>query len=218
MKRVPIRRADTENYVIGDYYDKVNRYYDQVAEHLVVKVFTGDCYVTTEHNEVLVTILGSCVAVCLRDPFIKVGGMNHILLPGTSTANFTGDAGQSTRFGAFAMEKLINEILKLGGKKERMEAKMFGGAQVMNTSTMIGERNIEFVTNYLQTEGIKVHAQDVGGTLPRRIHYFPETGKVKMRKLQRKDDLVIIEKEQAYTSKISNKDEPAVDMDVELFS
>jgi chemotaxis protein CheD len=198
---VPIRSKDRSLPQVGDFYDKTKRYYDNVNEHTVVKIFTGDCYVTRDPREMLITILGSCIAVCMRDPLRQVGGMNHILLPGG--ADIHDLPGASTRYGAFAMEELINGLLKLGAEKSRLECKVFGGAQVMRTSTMIGERNIAFVHDYLANEGIPVAAEDVGGDWPRRIHYFPQTGRVRLRRLHRKDDMRIADQEQQYVSKAS---------------
>lgn len=215
MQKVPIRRTDTEKVQVGDYYDGVKRYYDQNLEMTVVKLMTGDCYVTAEPREMLVTILGSCISVCARDPVAKIGGMNHFLLPGSMKSGVVkGDAGYSTRFGAFAMEELINGILKLGGHKDRMEIKVFGGGNVINNSAMIGSKNANFAKEFLKMEGFKIAAEDVCGEYPRRIHYFPDTGKVMMRKLQRKEDFRIVEEEKKYQQKIGDK-KPKTE--VELF-
>ncbi len=212
MKKVPIRRTDTEKNQAGDYYDGVKRYYDQVSELTIVKVFSGDCYVTNQPGEMIVTILGSCISACIRDPVTNIGGMNHFLLPGENQ----GDSGKgnAARFGAFAMEELINGIMKLGGKRERFEVKVFGGANVIESSAMIGTKNVEFVRRYLKDEGLRIASEDMGGDYPRRIHYFPDTGRLMMRKLRRKDDMKIIAEEKAYQSKIE-KAKPTTG--VELF-
>lgn len=216
-KKIPIRRTDTEKIQIGDVYDGIRRYYDQNLEMTVVKLMTGDCYYTAEGREMLVTILGSCISVCMRDPVAKVGGMNHILLPGDKNDKVSvTDPEYSARFGVNAMEELINGMLKLGAKKERFEAKIFGGGNVIKTSNMIGNKNIKFVREFLAAEHIEVKSQDVGGDNPRRLHYFPDTGKAMIRKLQRKEDLIIVEKEAEYQSKIIHKSEEKVE-DVELF-
>ncbi len=210
-----MRRTDREKNQAGDLYSGPKRYYDQNMELTVVKLMTGDCYVTGEPGEMLVTILGSCISVCMRDPVVGAGGMNHILLPGNSnTALEKGDPGYSTRFGAFAMEELINGIMKLGGKKERLEVKMFGGGNVIKNSAMIGTKNINFVKEFLKNEGLKVVSQDVGGTHPRRIHYYPDTGRLMLRQLKRKEDMEIVNREKDYESKIIK---PAPSSDVELF-
>lgn len=216
MRQVPIRRTDTERVQVGDFYDGIKRYYDQNLELTVVKLMTGDCYTTNEPREMLVTILGSCISACMRDPVVGVGGMNHILLPGSGEVDkaMRGDVGYSTRFGVYAMEELINGILKLGGRKDRLETKIFGGGNVIKNSALIGTKNILFVKDFLRNEGLKIFAEDVGGSHPRRIHYFPDTGKVKMRALVRKDDLRIVEEEKNYQREIVKHKN---DQNVELF-
>lgn len=215
MDKTPIRRTDKEKVQVGGFDDGVRRYYDQNMEMTVVKLMTGDCYVTGDSGEMLVTILGSCISVCMRDPKVGVGGMNHILLPGNQNSGLKkGDEGYCTRFGAFAMEELINGILKLGGKKENLEVKIFGGGNVIKNSAMIGTKNVNFVKEFLRNEGIPIKAEHVGGTYPRRIHYYPDTGKVKMRQLHRKEDFEIVEKEKQYETKL---DKQPPKQDVELF-
>jgi len=214
MRKIPTRKSDSEKVQVGNLGDGVKRYYDHNLEMTVVKLMTGDCYVTAEPREMLVTILGSCVSVCMRDPVAGIGGMNHILLPGSKESGKHHDPGFSNRFGAYAMEDLINKILKLGGKKDRLEVKVFGGGNVIKNSAMIGTKNINFVMDFLKNEGLAVSSKDVGGTAPRRIHYFPDTGKTMMRVLKRKDDLQIVEEEKKYQTTLDKKDEQS---DIELF-
>jgi chemotaxis protein CheD len=216
-KKIPIRRTDTEKVQVGDIYDGIRRYYDQNMELTVVKLMTGDCYFTSEPREMLVTILGSCISVCLYDPVTKMGGMNHILLPGDKNDIVSKtDPGYSTRFGVNAMEELINGLLKLGGKKDRFEAKIFGGGAVIKTSNAIGDKNIKFVKEFLATEKITLKGEDVGGDMARRLHFFPDTGKAMIRKLRRKEDMVIIDKEKEYQEKLVQK-VAAQTVDVDLF-
>ncbi len=214
INKIPIRRTDTEKVQVGDIYDGVKRYYDQNMELLVVKLMTGDCYFTAESREMLVTILGSCISVCLRDPLVNIGGMNHILLPGENMTKDSSDLGYPTRFGTFAMEELINGMLKLGAKKNRFEAKIFGGANVIATAGNIGLKNIKFVKEFLASENIPIRSEDVGGEFARRLHYFPDSGKAMIRKLRRKEDLVIVDKEREYQEKLIKKQKT---VDVELF-
>lgn len=190
------KKNEKEKAQAGDYYSGPDRYYDQVGEMTVVKLHSGDYYATSTPGEMIMTILGSCVAACIRDPGTGVGGMNHFLLPGDENAE------QSTRYGAYAMEKLINEILKLGGRREKLEVKLFGGGNVINNSSMIGEKNVNFVRQYIKDEGLRIASEHLGGTQPRRLHYYPETGKVMMRLLQKKEDLRITEEEEAYKRKL----------------
>lgn len=207
------RRTDTEKEQVGDYFSGKDRYYDQAAEVTVVKVFSGDCYSTDHPGEMLVTVLGSCIAACIRDPIAKVGGMNHFLLP---DSNNVGDS--PTRYGAYAMEKLINDLLKKGAAKSRLEVKVFGGGNVIKSSAMIGDKNVKFIRDYLKTEGLKIEQEDLGGTSPRRIHYYPDTGRVMMRKLNRKEDYEKVEQEEVgYKSAISIKADKGAEGNVELF-
>ncbi len=208
-----IRRTDTERYQVGNYYDGVKRYYDQVSENTVVKIFSGDCYVTSEKGELLITILGSCVAACIRDPVVRVGGMNHFLLPGDYDA-LGNSANDSARYGVFAMEKLINEILKKGGMKERLEVKLFGGGNVINNSAMIGDKNAKFVRDFIKGENLSIASEDLGGKLPRRVHYYPDSGKVMIRKLSRREDMRIVGEEETFAKSLNKK---PVGGDVELF-
>jgi len=212
-KRPFQRRTDYEKIQSGDYYDGIRRYYDQVAEITVIKVFSGEFYVSTQPGEMMVTILGSCVAACVRDPVAHVSGMNHFLLPDTQ-----GQDGATLRYGAFAMEQLINEILKKGGMKSRLEVKVFGGGNVIRSSALIGDKNSVFVRRYLAEEGIKIAKEDLGGTYPRRVHYYPDTGKVMIRHLRREEDLTLINKEEnAYKHEIEDRNEKGTEGEVELF-
>lgn len=154
-------------------------YFDQHFQYNAVKVLPGEYFVTNE-NIVICTVLGSCIAACLWDRALNIGGMNHFMLPDSD-----GSGDTSGRYGSFAMEVLINEMIKLGAKRETMQAKIFGGGQVMsNFSTMkVGERNADFVTQYLQTERIPIVSEDVLDIYPRKVVYFPVTGKAMVKRL-----------------------------------
>lgn len=178
----------------------------------VVKLFSGDWYVSTEPGEMLVTILGSCVSACIRDHATGIGGMNHFLLPGDETT--VTPLSEAARYGVFAMESLINGILKAGGRKDRLEVKVFGGGNVINNSARIGSKNAAFIRNFLKQEGIRIVSEDLEGDLPRRIHYFPETGKVMMRKLQRTENTRVVEDEARYKRQIAST---PVEGDIDLF-
>lgn len=187
------------------------RSYDPQTGHHVVKIFSGDWHVSTEPGEMLATILGSCVAACIRDPIAGVGGMNHFLLPGdTSGAQLT----EGARYGVNAMESLINGILKAGGRKDRLEVKVFGGGNVINNSAMIGSKNAKFIRDFLKREGFTIASEDLEGDFPRRVHYFPETGKVLMRRLRRKEDMRVVEEETQYQKRITAA---PVEGDIDLF-
>ena len=138
----------------------------------------GEYFVSGE-NIVIMTVLGSCIAACLWDSRARVGGMNHFMLPESDATDVSG------RYGSYAMELLINEMLKLGARRETMQAKIFGGGQVMaNFTTMnVGERNTSFVVNYLQTERIPIVSEDVLDIYPRKVVFFPATGKAMVKRL-----------------------------------
>jgi chemotaxis protein CheD len=137
------------------------RFYDNTTGTWMVKVFPGEFYVSRQSDEVLVTVLGSCVSACIRDPVRGIGGMNHFMLPHDSTGRW-GDDQKSTRFGNFAMEQLINELIKAGCVRERMEIKLFGGGNVTDTSNAVGTDNADFVLKYLKDEGLRHAVADLG--------------------------------------------------------
>lgn len=141
-----------------------------------VQIAQGECHVTGDPGEVLTTILGSCIAACIRDPLLGIGGMNHFLLPSTHHA----DAGAS-RYGVNAMEILINGLIKLGGVRTRFEAKLFGGANVVAGLSDVGAGNVVFAKKFLADEGIALVGGDVRGAFPRRVQYWPATGRALQR-------------------------------------
>jgi chemotaxis protein CheD len=161
------------------------RYYDPILKVNVVQVFQGDFFVSTREGEMLATVLGSCVAACIRDPVAGVGGMNHFLLPdkgGDTSPDLPFSA--SLRYGSYSMEQLINGILGAGGRRERLEVKIFGGANVLAGLRGIGHQNADFVERYLKAEGFKIMGSDLRGTLPRKVQYFPSTGVVRMKQIE----------------------------------
>ncbi|MCK9907767.1 hypothetical protein MXD81_01395 [Microbacteriaceae bacterium K1510] len=189
------------------------RIFDAQAQAWMVKVFPGEYYVTKKTDEVLVTVLGSCVAACIRDPIAHVGGMNHFMLPHHNSGNW-GQDSRSARFGNFAMEKLINELIKAGADRNRMEVKVFGGGNVTDTSNAIGSENAEFVLRYLEAEGFRCAAQDLGGSLPRRIHYYPSTGRVVRKLLGTSDTFTVNREERDYGKRLLSQKTTG---DIQLF-
>jgi len=196
-------------------FEHVNRYWDRRLNVASAKILPGEFYVSTQ-GEMIATVLGSCISACIRDRVIGVGGMNHFMLPvsGDHSSWNVNDLDESTRYGNWAMEYLINAILKVGGKKKNLEVKLFGGGQVLANMTNIGERNIEFATSYLVREGLNVIAQDVGGTYPRKVLYFSDTGAVKMRKIKQRHNDTVEKREEKYRKAIIQKPSSG---DVELF-
>lgn len=161
-----------------------NRYFDNHFERPGVKLLPNEFYTTAE-DMVLMTVLGSCVAACLHDPYAGIGGMNHFMLPDDG-ADPGAAASESMRYGAYAMEVLINELIKAGGRRERFEAKVFGGAAVLAgmTTINIGDRNADFVRRYLALERIRITAEDLQGVHPRKVAFMPHNGRAMVKKLR----------------------------------
>ena len=153
-------------------------YADHHFQYDAVKVLPGEYFVSGE-DIVIMTVLGSCIAACIWDGRARTGGMNHFMLPDGDASDVSG------RYGSYAMELLINEMLKLGARRETMQAKIFGGGQVMAgfTTMNVGERNTKFVLDYLATERIPVVSQDVLDIHPRKVCFFPVTGKALVKRL-----------------------------------
>jgi chemotaxis protein CheD len=188
---------------------------------LCSNVEPGAHLVTQQAGHVLVTVLGSCVAACLRDPVAGVGGMNHFMLPSSVTGEW-GGISASLRYGNFAMEQLINDILRRGGSRGRLQAKLFGGA-AMVANNRIGDSNASFVEAYLKEEGISVVGGDLRGSYARCVKYQAVTGKALMRRL-RLDAAEIVSDEKTYAGALAGrKVEGTVelftqDQDIELFT
>lgn len=191
-----------------------NLYYDRTFDMEASKIVPGEYYVT-RREMVLVTVLGSCVAACIRDKTNGIGGMNHFMLP-KSTHKKVGWLSASARYGAYAMEVMINQILKQGAKRENLEAKVFGGAAVIkNMSLMnVGDDNAKFALEYLRKERIPVIAEDLLGNMPRKVYFFPATGKVLVKKLNSLPNDTIIVREQEYSARLSKT---GIAGDIELF-
>lgn len=159
----------------------VNRYHDARLGCEVVSIVVGGCVVTDDENLVIGTTLGSCIAACVYDPDARIGGMNHFLLPDAKHDKLSA----SSRYGSAAMEQLINRLLKETHRRDRLRAKVFGGANVNTGNALkgstIGQRNAEFVMEYLATEGIPTVSWDLGGTAARAVRFFPTSGRTQRR-------------------------------------
>lgn len=193
--------------------DGKKRYFDASVGEWIVKLLPGHFYVT-QQDEMIATILGSCVAACIRDPLAGIGGMNHFMLPeGGATRSWNGES-ESARFGNYAMEKLVNELLKAGCSRASLEIKVFGGANVIQSSSQVGTGNSNFILEYLRAEGLPCTVHDLGGTFPRRIHYYPMTGRVIRRFLNNTSARDVVTEEKAYARTLSAKPTAG---DIELF-
>lgn len=189
-----------------------NRYFDRKFEAEAVKVLPGEYFVTAT-DMLMVTVLGSCVSACIRDRDKGIGGMNHFMLADSGDC---GAVSSSARYGTYAMEILINHLLKLGARKDRLEAKVFGGGRVMATltSSQVGDRNAKFVHQFLKTEGITISAEDLLDVYPRKVYFFPSTGRVLVKKLIRMHNDTLMRREKEYAARLT---EAPVAGEVELF-
>jgi chemotaxis protein CheD len=169
-----------------------------------IHVIQGEHAVSADPNTVLTTVLGSCVAACLHDPERAVGGMNHFLLAGDGADDRV--AEESMRYGAYAMEVLVNDLMKLGARRDRLEAKIFGGAKMIDTLNDIGAANAAFARRFLSDESIPIIAASLGGWRARRIEFWPVSGRARQREVERSG--VVLE---------APRPEPVVGNDVEFF-
>jgi len=195
-------------------FEHINRYWDRQHHSISAKILPGEFYVT-QQEEMITTVLGSCVSACIRDPARGIGGMNHFMLPLNKDQHWDANDmfSNATRYGNYAMEHLINELLKYGARKNKLEIKVFGGARIINAMTDIGDSNCEFVRYFLDLESLPIQAQDLGGINPRKVLYFPKTGRVRVRKLQHLHNDTIEQREVSYLHEI----EKPISGDVDLF-
>ncbi len=191
-----------------------NVYYDRTFDCDAAKILPGEYYFTCK-DMLIVTVLGSCVSACIRDRITGIGGMNHFMLP-DSGADADSPVSASMRYGTYAMEILINDLLKAGARRENLEAKVFGGGNVLRgfIAINVGQRNAQFVRDYLRAENIRVMAEDLNDIHPRKVYFFPRTGKVLVKKLKQLNNNTLVNREQDYASRLQTT---PVAGDVELF-
>lgn len=188
-------------------FETINRYWDSSNNIYAAKLLPGEFYVSMS-GELITTVVGSCISACIRDMVTGIGGMNHFMLPAEASPidkswNNT-PVNAQTRYGNIAMERLINIILAGGGRRHNLEIKLFGGGRVLKIDTDIGARNIDFVRRYLNTEGLAIAAEDVGGNKPRKIQYFPKTGRARVKILNSRHNDTLSRRESSYIDTINN--------------
>lgn len=195
-------------------FEHIHRYWDSQREAVAAKLKPGEYYVT-QQDECVVTVLGSCVSACLRDPVAGIGGMNHFMLP-VHKEHYRGasDTGAAARYGNVAMEHLINEILKRGGLRNRIEVKLFGGGRILPNMSDVGAQNIRFVREYLRLEGLPVLSEDLGDVYPRKVVYLPRSGRVFIKRLRSLHNNTLARRELRY---LRDLQADRVSGDVELF-
>ncbi|MEZ0231336.1 MAG: chemoreceptor glutamine deamidase CheD [Methylophilaceae bacterium] len=191
-----------------------NLYFDKTFNCEAAKILPGEYY-TTDKDMVIVTVLGSCVSACIRDKISGIGGMNHFMLP-DGGVDPDSVVSESMRYGTYAMEILINQLLKGGARRENLEAKIFGGGNVLQgfTAINVGEKNAQFVRKYLKNENIRVMGEDLNDVYPRKVYFFPKTGRVLVKKLKQMNNYTVVQREKSYADKLQTN---TVAGDVELF-
>ncbi len=194
-------------------FGHIRRIQDTRFPYEVAVILPGE-YFVSEEPKVVYTVLGSCISVCLRDPLMGIGGMNHFMLAAPSSGGGTDSWADSGRYGSFAMEMLINELLKRGAKKERLEAKVFGGGKIYEGNMDIGAKNAAWALDYLEREGMALLKANVGDVCPRKVYFFTNSGKVLMKKLDRVVADSIVQEEEQYQSKLQ---QASVQSEVTLF-
>jgi len=199
-----------------DYHEVLspNLYFDRHFNVEAAKIMPGEYYATTR-DMLVVTVLGSCVSVCLRDKTNGIGGMNHFMLP-HSDNDPQNPVSISARYGTYAMEMLINHLIKLGARRSNFEAKVFGGGNVLRGFTVanVGARNADFVLEFLHAEKIEIAAEDLLDIYPRKVYYFPKTGRALIKKLKGIHNNTIVDREKDYESRL---DYTRMEGEIELF-
>jgi len=187
----------------SDDFSHVRRMRDQRFPHEIAAILPGEFFVSADPM-IVYTVLGSCVSACIRDPVAGIGGMNHFMLPAPKGGDLD-SWGESTRYGAYAMERLINDILKRGGMRHRLEVKLFGGGKMYDGSLDVGANNAKWALAYLKTEGFQALKSDLGDVCPRKVYYFIDSGKVLMKKIERLKNDTIFNREAAYQQQLAHE-------------
>jgi chemotaxis protein CheD len=184
----------------------LNRYYSEKLKKTLIMLTAGE-YFATQKGEVLYTVVGSCIATCIYDAERKIGGMNHFLLPGMIHPDemLSSDVG---RYGMFAMELLIGELIKLGARRSELKAKLFGGGKVLTFRKDDGDvtaSNIRFARKFLELEGIPTVNEDVGGKKGRKIMFHSDTSRVFVKRFAVGREKEAMKEEQAYKARVFQK-------------
>lgn len=200
-------------------FSQINHYWDKQRDLVIAKILPGEFYMTVD-TVAIATTLGSCISACIWDSRINVGGMNHFMLPITEKEAHEVNWGSrekttdATRYGNYAMEHLINTILKSGGRRANLRAKLFGGAKVLNQMSDVGQKNIDFAIAYLDQEDIYVESSDIGDIYPRKVIFEPSSGRAFVKRLDNLHNDTITRREKDYSSQIVHQD---VSGEIELF-
>ncbi|MDP2634216.1 MAG: chemoreceptor glutamine deamidase CheD [Pseudoalteromonas sp.] len=194
-------------------FEHVKRFWDAGQQHVVAKVLPGEFYVS-KNDELISTVLGSCIAACVYDDKLGIGGMNHFMLPAEKGVEQANAHSLNCRYGNWAMEFLINEVLKNGGSRSNLKIKLFGGGKIIRSMTDIGLGNIRFAYSYVQEEKLDLVSHDVGGPWPRKVNFNPQTGRAQVKKLREMHSDALEKREVRYLHDIEKQDS---NTDIELF-
>lgn len=194
-------------------FSNIEQSWDHNLERNVWTIHPGD-YCIINNNDVLCTVLGTCIAVTILDVKNHITGMNHFLLPDDNGKANSKDS-YSARYGCWAMEHLINDMIKYGAERKHMEFKYFGASRLLKMKSVdVAGKNIAFIENFMKEEGIRVRSKDVGGSSPRKIFIFPDTGKVLVKKLSANKSKDLEKEEKTYFDSINENHEEG---DVDIF-
>lgn len=196
-------------------FETIKRFWDKRRNVIIAKILPGEFYVSTS-NEIISTVLGSCISACIWDQVNGVGGMNHFLLPQRNNDHPNAmDASYTARYGNWAMEYLVNELIKHGATRNNLKAKIFGGGKIINGMTNdVGNGNVEFVLEYLKLENIPIIANDTGGPWPRKVMFDPLTGRAQVKKLRSMHNDTVQRRERKYVHEVVNNE---TESNIELF-
>ncbi len=195
----------------SDHFAHIRRMRDNRFPHEIASILPGEFFVSADPM-IVYTVLGSCISACIRDPIARVGGMNHFMLPEPKEGGYD-SWGESTRYGSYAMESLINGILKRGGLKSRLEVKLFGAGKIYEGNIDVGARNVDWVREYLRAEGLMPVKTDLGDVYPRKVYYFTESGRVLLKRIERLKNRTIADREAEYAETMrSMTQQPAEDV------
>jgi chemotaxis protein CheD len=173
----------------------------------LVIIHPGEYY-SAKDELVISTVLGSCISVALYDPSGKGGGLNHFMLPGAMRSSLVAD--QNAKYGMYAMDLLVNDLMKLGVERRALVAKVFGGAAVLQQCSAVSkvpESNVRFAFEYLADEGIRIVSSDVGGTEPRKIYFYPDSGRVLLKRIRPQSALAVTKEESEYLERVRKRGE-----------
>ena len=185
-------------------FENAHRLWDSLHHRWTVRIVPGELFVTP-HDESISTVLGTSLSVCMRDPVLRIGGMNHFILPiqiDEATGIVARDTKEALRYGRSVMERLLREVLKLGASRERLKAKMYGGSRHMQPAHGASESTIAFARRYLREQGVPVVAEKLGDGYPRRLMYFPSSGMALMERLPNRLVAAVAKREMQYVQSL----------------